>query len=202
VDGPATGGQRHRGVGPFVPCRSHLDHERWLSLRDNPREEQRAVQKLTPFIAQRHVLEENPRDDEGTAVRLGIASGQPCVQWGVRGGGGNKPLPRQNRLQVFLIDKKKGQMRRVQEPGHNVPRTEGSSGVRGAPPNRIGIACGIGGHHSTTPKTPGINDRRGKREVENKTRTKQIDGEKPTVVFWSKNDFLKRKFFTGKFTIR
>ena len=92
-------------------------------------------------------------------------------------------------------------MRRVQESGLNVPRAEDSSGVRGAPPNRIGIALGIGGHHSTTPKTPGINDRRGKREVEDKTRTKQIDGERTNGSFLVQN-FFEKKIFTGKFTVR
>ena len=102
---------------------------------------------------------------------------------------------------MFLIDEKKGQMRRVQESGLNVPRTGDSSLVRGTPPNRIGVVLEIGGHHSTTPKTPGINDRRGKREVEDKTRTKQIDGGRTNGSFLVQN-FLKRKFFTGRFTIR
>ncbi len=127
VDGPATGGQRHRGVGPFVPCRGHLDHERLLPRRDNPREEQGVVLIAALFIAKRHVFEENPRDDEGGAVRFGVSGDQPCVQWGISGGGGDKPLSRQDRLQMFRIDDKKGQMRSVQESGLNVPRAEDSS---------------------------------------------------------------------------
>jgi hypothetical protein len=127
VDGPATGGQRHRGVGPFVPCRGHLDHERLLTLRDNPREEQGVVHIAALFIAKHHVLEENPRDDEGAAVRFGVASGQSCVQGGISRGGGDKPLSRQDRSQMVRIDEKKGQMRRVQESGLNVSRAEDSS---------------------------------------------------------------------------
>jgi hypothetical protein len=95
VDGPATGGQRHSGVGTFVPCRCHLDNERTSTRRYNPREEQGVVRIAALLIAKRHVLEENPRDDEGAAVRFGVASGQPCVQWGISGGGGDKTLPRQ-----------------------------------------------------------------------------------------------------------
>ena len=75
VDGPATGGQRHSGVGSFVPCRGHLDNERTLTLRYNPREEQGVVRIVALLIAKRHVLEENPRDDEGAAVCLRVTRG-------------------------------------------------------------------------------------------------------------------------------
>jgi hypothetical protein len=96
VDGPATGGQRHSGVGSFVPCRGHLDNERTVTRRYNPREKEGTLSIAARLIAKRHVLEEDPRYDEGAAVRFRVASGQPCVQWGISGGGGDKPLPWQN----------------------------------------------------------------------------------------------------------
>ncbi len=54
----------------------------------------------------------------------------------------------------------------------------------------------------TTQITSGIDDRLVKREVENKTRTKQIDGGRTNGSFLVQNFFLKRNIFTGKFTIR
>ena len=108
VDGPTTGGQRHSGVDSFVPCRGHLDNERTLTLRYHPREEKGIVSIAAFLIAKRHVLEENPRDDEGAAVRFRVASGQPCVQWGINGGRGDKSLPRQDSPQMFFINEKKG----------------------------------------------------------------------------------------------
>jgi hypothetical protein len=86
-----------------------LDNERTLTRRYNPREEQGVVRIVALLIAKRHVLEEeNPRDDEGAAIRFRVASGQPCVQWGISGGGGDKPLPRQDSPQMFFINEKKG----------------------------------------------------------------------------------------------
>jgi len=40
-----------------------------------------------------------------------------------------------------------------------------------------------------------MNDRRGKREVENKTRTKQIDGEKTNGSFLVQKLFFEKKIF-------
>jgi hypothetical protein len=83
---------------------------------------------------------------------------------------------------VFVIDQQEGQIRGVHEPRlhRDSPR------VGWAPPDRIRVVIESGGHHSTTPKTSEINDRRGKREVENKTRTNNLMVEEPTVVFLTK----------------
>jgi hypothetical protein len=69
-----------------------------------------------------------------------------------------------------------------------------------ASPNRIRVAAEVVSHHSTTPKSPGMNDRLVKREVEDKTRTNKLMVEEPTVVFSDQN-FLKKKFLLVKFTI-
>ncbi len=54
VNGTTTGGQRHGGVGSFVPFRGHLDEERFLPLRCHPREEPRVIRVATLVCAPGH----------------------------------------------------------------------------------------------------------------------------------------------------
>ncbi len=61
VNGTATSGQRHGGVGSFVPCRGHLNGESLLPLRCHPREELRVIRVATVVVAQKsHVSEKHP----------------------------------------------------------------------------------------------------------------------------------------------
>ncbi len=96
---------------------------------------------------------------------------------------------------MFVVDQKEGQMKRVHEPRLN----RDSPRVGWAPPNSIRVVLEGGGHHSTTPKTSGINDRRGKREVENKTKrtrlTKAAVGQPQNFWFWI---FYREKFQKGR----
>jgi hypothetical protein len=63
VNGTTTGGQRHGGVGSFVPCRGHLDGESLLPLRCHPCEELRVIRVATTVVAQSHVSEKHPGND-------------------------------------------------------------------------------------------------------------------------------------------
>jgi hypothetical protein len=60
VNSTTTGGQRHGGVGSFVPFRGHLDGERFLPLRCHPREEPWVIRVATLVVAQSHVSEKHP----------------------------------------------------------------------------------------------------------------------------------------------
>jgi hypothetical protein len=60
VNSLTTGGERHGGVGSFMPFRGILDGERFLPLRCHPREKTRVIRVATLVVAQSHVSEKDP----------------------------------------------------------------------------------------------------------------------------------------------
>ncbi len=173
VNGPAASNQRHRFVCPCVPFGGHLNDKWVLSLGTDPRKEARGVGVAAEVVAQRHVAKENPRYDERAAVRLRVAGDKPVVQRRSGGGRGDPLLPGKKRTKMVHIDEEEGQVGCVHETRRRNHRAE----VWRATAPGIRVAIDVVSHSSTTQNSRD-NDRRGKREVENKTRTKQIDGRK------------------------
>jgi hypothetical protein len=148
---PFVRNRRHRGVGPLMPRSIHLHDGRVLSLRDDPSEETGRVGVTTLFVPQRHVPKKDPRDNEGTTIRLWVTSFQPGTQRGSPWGRGNNPFPRKQSPQVFLIDEEKSQMRRSEKTRF---RSHWRA-VRRSSPHRIRTAAAVASHDSTTQKLPG-----------------------------------------------